>query len=288
MFQRLSGVFEVRLYPVEYTVPQLLRNSIPDPIANSSGKLLVVTGKKRAIDVRRVEHLISQIDFRQVRARRQAFAKLFHEARLSEEPGRGISFTAMLMLLAHHKLIDDEKALLCVNTPDTGLHVEADRDRLDDLLIRREKTERVTDLVNLDRVRGLLRTIYWRRRFLASRDERRRTLNAQAEGIPAIVLDPIPASPPMDDDPNPFQDIDLARSPSPPGSRIPSPEPHSTPFVRGTSPDYTAENAMLGGRGRGYGHSPTLSVSTLPRMSGLSRRSSNASMLSEEDAHNRA
>lgn len=54
--------------------------------------------------------------------------------------------------------------------------------RLDELLARRAKTERVTDLVNLDRVRGLLRTVYWRRRFLASRDVKRRTLNAEAEG----------------------------------------------------------------------------------------------------------
>lgn len=110
--QSLSGVFEVRLYPRDYSISNMLRNSIPDPVANSSGKLFVVTGSKRAIDVRRVEHLISQVDFRQVRARRQEFAKLVHEARLSEEPGRGISFTAMLMMLAHHKLIDDEKALM--------------------------------------------------------------------------------------------------------------------------------------------------------------------------------
>lgn len=55
-------------------------------------------------------------------------------------------------------------------------------DRLDDLLLRRAKTERVTDLVNLDRVRGLLRTIYWRKRFLATRDARKLTLNAEAEG----------------------------------------------------------------------------------------------------------
>jgi hypothetical protein len=73
---------------------------------------MVVTGTKRAVDVRKMEHLISQIDFVRVRERRQLFSKLFHEARLSEEPGRGISFTAMLLMLAHNKLIDDEKALM--------------------------------------------------------------------------------------------------------------------------------------------------------------------------------
>ena len=100
------------MYPAEYSVANLLRASIPDPVANSSGRLFVVRGAKRAVDVRRVEHLISQIDYKQVRERRQLFARLFHEARLSEEPGRGISFTAMLMMLSHNKLIDDEKALM--------------------------------------------------------------------------------------------------------------------------------------------------------------------------------
>jgi hypothetical protein len=63
--------------------------------------------------------------------------------------------------------------------------------RLDDLLMRRAKKERVTDLVNFDRVRGFLRTIYWRRKFLAHRDEQRRILNGHGEGkmfgAPSIV-----------------------------------------------------------------------------------------------------
>nr|XP_019045668.1 high-affinity cell membrane calcium channel [Kwoniella bestiolae CBS 10118]OCF24598.1 high-affinity cell membrane calcium channel [Kwoniella bestiolae CBS 10118] len=164
-FSRLTGVFEVRTYPIEYSIPNMIRNALPDPIDNASGKLFVATGVRRAVDIRRVEDQIAHIDYRQVRERRLLFSRLYSEAKISEENGRGISFTSMLMMLAHYKLIDDEKAL-----------------QLDDLLVRRAKTERVTDLVNLDRVRGLLRTIYWRRRFLASRDERRRTLNAEAEG----------------------------------------------------------------------------------------------------------
>ena len=89
-----------------------MRSSIPDPVAKTAGRLLVVTGVKRAIDVRRVEAQIRQIDYQQVRGRRQIFARLFHEARISEERGKGISFTGMLMMLAHYKLIDDENALL--------------------------------------------------------------------------------------------------------------------------------------------------------------------------------
>ncbi len=84
---------------------------MPDPIENASGKLLVATGVKRAVDVRRIESQIAQIDYGRVRMQRQLFARLYHEARVSEEPGRGVSFTSMLMMLSHYKLIDEEKAL---------------------------------------------------------------------------------------------------------------------------------------------------------------------------------
>ncbi|WWC62542.1 uncharacterized protein I303_105138 [Kwoniella dejecticola CBS 10117] len=295
-FSRLTGVFEVRTYPIEHSIPNMIRNSLPDPVDNASGKLFVVTGVKRAVDIRRLEDQIAHIDYRKVRERRLLFARLYSEAKISEEEGRGISFTSMLMMLSHYKLIDDEKAL-----------------QLDDLLVRRAKTERVTDLVNLDRVRGLLRTIYWRRRFLASRDERRRTLNAEAEGIPAIVLEPMPATPPLEElDRNPFHDISLSRererqpaaglreiTPSPPQSRSSSPT-HSlshSPEIPGStgsqshplSPEVTFNNPAVSR------HSPALSVgstgNTRPRSHqsrpSFGRQGSNGSMLSSEDAHYR-
>jgi hypothetical protein len=71
----------------------------------------VATGVKRAVDMGRVEAQLAQIDFHNVRQRRHLFARLYNEARISEESGRGISFTKMLIILAHYKLIDDEKAL---------------------------------------------------------------------------------------------------------------------------------------------------------------------------------
>lgn len=148
-------MFEVRPYPAEYSMRNLLRASIPDRVESASGRLLVVNGVRQAVDVRRVEGLVGQIDAQQVRERRNTFIRLYHEARISSEPGRGISFTSMMFMLAHYKLIDDEKAL-----------------QLDELHVRRAKVERVKDLVNLDRVRGQLRTLYWRKRFLAVRKAR--------------------------------------------------------------------------------------------------------------------
>ncbi len=154
------------------------------------------------------------------------------------------------------------------------------------MLARREKTERVTDLVNLDRVRGLLRTVYWRRRFLAESDERRRILNAEIQGIPAIVLDPTPASPSLDEDPDPFHDIDLSRSPTPPRwgvggtNDVYDPQAYSryrhSPGVS-INPSDQLNTSEVGSR-----HSPSMSVSTIG-----GRRISDTSMLSENDAHYR-
>ena len=110
--QKLTGIWDVRLYPADCSIQNLMRAAVPDPVAKAAGKLLVVTGTKRAVDFRRIEAKIKTIDYDQVRKRRRVYTRLYHEARISEEPGRGISFTSMLMMLAHHKLIDDEKALL--------------------------------------------------------------------------------------------------------------------------------------------------------------------------------
>lgn len=93
------------------TIRALLRSSIPDPVENAAGRLLVASGERYAVDVRRVESQVKGIDSAKVRERRRIFSRLYHEARISEEPGRGISFTSMLFMLAHYKLIDDEKAL---------------------------------------------------------------------------------------------------------------------------------------------------------------------------------
>lgn len=132
------------------------------------------------------------------------------------------------------------------------------------------------DLVNLDRVRGLLRTIYWRRRFLASRDERRRTLNAEADGIPAIVLEPMPTTPP-EVERSPF-DHPLGRhtTQSPALSRASS----ASPELR-SGAMHSPDTSLVAGH-----HSPSLSVSSQQRPF-FGRMPSNSSMLSSEDAHYR-
>jgi hypothetical protein len=71
------------------------------------------------IDLTKLEKFLGGIDYASVRKRRATYSRLYHEATISDRQGRGISFTDMLLLLAHHKLIVDREALVFVNR---GLH----------------------------------------------------------------------------------------------------------------------------------------------------------------------
>lgn len=88
----------------------------------------------------------------------------------------------MLLLLAHYKMIDDDNALQYVSSLGALAIVISHRFRFGDLLRRRETTGYVEDLVNLDRVRSLLRMITCRKRFAAIREERAAALRAQQHG----------------------------------------------------------------------------------------------------------
>lgn len=66
--------------------------------------------------------------------------------------------------------------------------------RLKDLLVRTRTNDLVTDLVNLDRVRSLLRTIAARRRFIAQRDAHLH----ESSTVPEIIVDDTPTTPTQD------------------------------------------------------------------------------------------
>ncbi|KAL0565893.1 calcium channel protein [Marasmius crinis-equi] len=164
-FGKLSGVFEARIYPAEYSTPNILAAS-NDPSMGDG------------VDVHKLKRILNTIDYAAIRKRKATYSRLYHEASISHQPGKGISFTDMLLLLAHHKLIVDHEALI-----------------LNDLVIRTETNRLVTDLVNLDRVHSLLRTISHRRRFLAHLEQKRLEKLEQSQEIPAIIVDSMPETP---------------------------------------------------------------------------------------------
>jgi hypothetical protein len=71
-----------------------------------------ITGEEIGVplNMRRLNAILNGIDYAEVRARRRTYNRLIHEARVVQE-AHGISFSNMLLLLAHHKLINDNEAL---------------------------------------------------------------------------------------------------------------------------------------------------------------------------------
>ncbi|KAJ6570981.1 Ion transport protein-domain-containing protein [Mycena vulgaris] len=229
-FGKLSGVFEARIYPIEFSIPNIKAMCKPSDDSQYSWPGRIVDG----IDLNKLEKVLRGIDYPSIRKRRAVYSRLYHEASISHQHGRGMSFTDMLFLLAHHKLIVDSEALI-----------------LKDLVVRTETNKLVTDLVNLDRVRSLLKTISHRRRFLQYK--RRQQLMASESDIPSIVVDVLPATPP-----NTTRDISTAgrstpNSPTP--QRFFTPDVSlstSTPRLQRSANRRTSDISMLSGDIGGY------------------------------------
>jgi hypothetical protein len=62
------------------------------------------------IDLHLLRNSIDRLPVEEIRERRRNYNILYEEAMVSADE-RGISFTAMLLMLAHYKFIDDNKAL---------------------------------------------------------------------------------------------------------------------------------------------------------------------------------
>ena len=121
--QRLSGIFEVRVYPPEYRVKNLVAASTVKEVTPLSP---LPTPDTRVEDLngfssRKLDSILSRIDFEVIRHRQQTYDHLYWEACVTDDHGKGISFTSMLLLLCHYKLIDDEQALKCGTIPPYAL-----------------------------------------------------------------------------------------------------------------------------------------------------------------------
>jgi len=192
-FSKLSGAFEVRIYPPEFHI----KNVVATCKERSSSVGMPPAMNDAGVDLLKLTKVLDKIDYASIRKRRAIYTRLYHEAILSDQEGRGISFTSMLFLLAHHKLIVDRDALV-----------------FKDLVARTEKAKFVTDCVNLDRVQSLLKTISHRRRFLMHGEL------VRAQEIPSIIVESMPSTPPWLNNEIPSESSSPNGSPSPSSGRF--------------------------------------------------------------------
>jgi hypothetical protein len=73
-----------------------------------------ISGTHRTIDVRKLEIALADVDREALSERRRRLNELYQEAKLEEEPGKGLSFQSTLLLLGRYMLIDEREALTYV------------------------------------------------------------------------------------------------------------------------------------------------------------------------------
>jgi hypothetical protein len=107
----LSGVFQIRIYDAEDSVRQILEDVRSDPIVTRHASLGTPSQYSTGVDLQKLNRRLAKIDIARVRERRRRFNVFFEEVVVSADPDRGISFTTVLMILAHYNIISDSKSL---------------------------------------------------------------------------------------------------------------------------------------------------------------------------------
>jgi hypothetical protein len=172
----LSGVFEMRVYDGDFTVRALMEECQVDsplhrttslPLDGASGY------ESREIDLAKLNAKLNEIPVDEIRKRRVRMNTFYEEVLVSADPDRGIAFGALLMILAHYKVINDNRSL-----------------KLEEFLRRRARLQRVEEAVNRNVVVGFFDTLYWSRRFRRAVESKRsaRMTAVPTFGVPEIFV----------------------------------------------------------------------------------------------------
>lgn len=173
LLAELSGSFRMRIYDDEDSVRRILDDVRANTAAGRSNSVGTTHSLTGDIDLEVLNERLSQINVQKVQERRHRFNLFYEEVLVSADPDRGISFTSVLMILAHYNVINDSKSL-----------------RLEEFLRRRARLQRVEEEARRRIVVGFFDTMYWARRFhrhLTRHDSARMT-NIPQFAVPEIFV----------------------------------------------------------------------------------------------------
>lgn len=154
LLRELSGVFEMRIYDGDFTVKRIIDDCTKTNRPESTYSSMAVNEiGSREIDLQKLNDRLASLPVHEIRRRRQRLNQFYEEVLVSSDRERGISFTTLLMILAHYKVINDNKSL-----------------RLSEFLRRRARLQRVEEAVHRQIVIGFFDTVYWRRYLRRHRD----------------------------------------------------------------------------------------------------------------------
>jgi voltage-dependent calcium channel len=167
LLRELSGVFEMRIYDGDYTVKRLTDDCAKDNRTSAFSTVSVAT-PSREIDLKKLNARLVSLPVPEIRRRRARLRQFYEEVLVSSERERGIEFNTFLMILAHYKVINDNKSL-----------------RLNEFLKRRTRLQRVDEAVRRQIVIGFFDTVFWRR-YLRLHQERQRAGRMQT--VPQLMV----------------------------------------------------------------------------------------------------
>ncbi|CUS06927.1 unnamed protein product [Tuber aestivum] len=160
----LTGIFAMRVYEEPFTVPDILDDCRVDPQSHSTGK---TRGIAEGMDLDTLSRRVAMIPIHKIRRQRHIYTLFYEECLVSADKEYGVSFTSVLLILAHYKIINDNKSL-----------------RLEEYLRRRYRLQRVEEQVQRNIVTNFFLTLYWSKRF-----KNRRSAQSGAPQVPQIFVD---------------------------------------------------------------------------------------------------
>lgn len=104
----------MRIYDGDFSVRRLIEDC---SVAKRISSLPVDgTSTPPEIDIRKLNARLAELPISEIRRRRQRMNIFYEEVLVSADPDRGISFNSLLMILAHYKVINDNKSLRYVSS----------------------------------------------------------------------------------------------------------------------------------------------------------------------------
>ncbi|KAI2635172.1 ion transporter [Xylaria nigripes] len=170
----LSGVFDMRIYGPEDSVSRILEDVRGHDQENQRHTSMITLSDVTGIHVKKLNARLALIDVAKVRERRRRYNIFYEEVMVSADAERGISFTTVLMIMAHYNIISDSKSL-----------------RLEEFLRRRARLQRVEEEVNRKIVLGFFTTVCSSRKFKRYMEQKRagRMTAVPQLDVPEIFVD---------------------------------------------------------------------------------------------------
>src|SRR5215472_1415770 len=99
----------MRIYDGDFTVTRLIEDC--SRVKRVSGLPVEGQHEQREIDLAKLNERLAELPVNEIRRRRARMNKFYEEVLVSSDHDRGIAFTSLLMILAHYKVINENKSL---------------------------------------------------------------------------------------------------------------------------------------------------------------------------------